>query len=114
MTHCLSFSWLARHGTLLQPPLHFQMNCVVLTNLHGVERACRDKVVIITGDFSQSAIRTLELDGWLVHKAQTVQNPRKRDDGQYPARFWAVYTKLNVFGLTQYHKGGHTCAPLLC
>ena len=47
----------------------------------------------------------MEADGWLVRKVEAVNNPSMRDDGKFPARFWAVYSKLHVFGLTEYQKG---------
>lgn len=62
-------------------------------------------VVIVAGDLSDYATKTLELDGWKVFKAETLENPNMRDDGKYPPRFWAVYTKLNVFNMVQYEKG---------
>jgi hypothetical protein len=70
---------------------------------HGL--SCRDMVVIAAGETSEFAKRTLELDGWQVLPATTVQNPNMRDDGKYPARFWAVYTKIIVFNMLDYEKG---------
>jgi hypothetical protein len=74
--------------------------------------SCRDRVVLAAGDVSEYAILTLEADGWIVRQVQAVRNPSMRDDGKYPARFWAVYSKLHVFGLTEYDKGEH-CVPWL-
>jgi hypothetical protein len=68
---------------------------------------CRDMVVITIGDISEYSKTTLLNDGWRVREVETVQNPSMRDDGHYPARFWAVYTKINVFNMTEYRKGAH-------
>jgi alpha-N-acetylglucosamine transferase len=62
-------------------------------------------VVITAGGISDYAKLTLRNDGWIVQEVEAVQNPSMRDDGQYPARFWAVYTKLNVFNMVEYDKG---------
>lgn len=61
--------------------------------------------MIAAGEISEFAKRTLEVDGWQVLPATTVQNPNMRDDGEYPARFWAVYTKITVFNMLEYDKG---------
>ena len=71
---------------------------------------CRDMVVMAAGSVSEYTTETLQKDGWKVHRVEAVQNPNMRDDGKYPARFWAVYTKLNVFNLIQYRKGA-SAAP---
>lgn len=77
---------------------------------------CRDRVVLAAGDVSEYATLTLQADGWLVHKVEAVNNPSMRDDGKFPTRFWAVYSKLHVFGLTEYEKGVllHVCGQLHC
>jgi hypothetical protein len=62
-------------------------------------------VAITAGDLPDHAAKTLTKDGWKVHSVDAVQNPNMRDDRKYPARFWAVYTKLNVFNLVNYEKG---------
>jgi hypothetical protein len=67
-------------------------------------------VVIAAGDVSEYATVTLQADGWVVHKVEAVSNPSMRDDGKFPARFWAVYSKLYVFGLTEYEKGVHSAS----
>ena len=69
---------------------------------------CRDMVAITTGGLPASDVKTLKKDGWKVHSVKAVQNPNMRDDRKYPARFWAVYTKLNVFNLVQYSKGAQS------
>ena len=65
----------------------------------------RDMVVITAGEVSEYARGTLVADGWKVKEVEPVLNPNMRDDGQFPARFWAVYTKLNVFNMSEYKKG---------
>jgi hypothetical protein len=62
-------------------------------------------VIIAAGDISEYALVTLQADGWKVMQVDPVQNPSMRDDGKYPERFWAVYTKLHVFGMAQYDTG---------
>lgn len=62
-------------------------------------------VVIAAGQLSQYAVDTLTKDGWIVKVADPVDNPNTRDDHQFPARFYAVYTKLNVFNMVEYETG---------
>jgi hypothetical protein len=61
--------------------------------------------VLAAGVLSDYAVETLQMDGWLVRDVPAVQNPSMRDDGKFPARFHAVYSKLHVFGMTEYEKG---------
>lgn len=69
--------------------------------------ARRDMVVLVAGPISAAASRTLSLDGWIVRHVDVLPNPgRGPQQGGFPARFWAVYTKLEVFALEQYSKGG--------
>lgn len=68
-------------------------------------KICRDRVVLVAGEVSEYATMTLKEDGWIVRPVDAVDNPSMRDDGKFPARFWAVYSKLHVFGLTDYEKG---------
>mmetsp|Transcript_12654 Transcript_12654/g.35603 ORF Transcript_12654/g.35603 Transcript_12654/m.35603 type:complete len:654 (-) Transcript_12654:245-2206(-) len=64
-----------------------------------------DMVALVTG-ISSSSQQTLAQDGWIVKPVDLVQNPgtgpTKKGRAGYPPRFWAVYTKLLVFGLTEY------------
>lgn len=62
-------------------------------------------VVLAAGDISEYATLTLQADGWTVHQVDAVDNPSTRGDGSYPDRFYAVYSKLHVFGLQKYEKG---------
>lgn len=66
---------------------------------------CRDMVVLAAGDISEYATLTLKADGWYVHQVDAVDNPGMRGDGKFPERFYAVYSKLHVFGLQKYEKG---------
>lgn len=61
-------------------------------------------VVLAAGDISEYATLTLQADGWNVQQVEAVDNPGK-EDGTYPERFYAVYSKLYVFGLQKYEKG---------
>lgn len=58
---------------------------------------------------------TLVNEGWEVRHVGVVQNPgtwtAKAQTG-YPPRFWAVYTKLMVFNLTEYSTGAPHSAVL--
>eukprot|EP00201_Polytomella_parva_P011545 CAMPEP_0175073890 /NCGR_PEP_ID=MMETSP0052_2-20121109/20886_1 /TAXON_ID=51329 ORGANISM="Polytomella parva, Strain SAG 63-3" /NCGR_SAMPLE_ID=MMETSP0052_2 /ASSEMBLY_ACC=CAM_ASM_000194 /LENGTH=325 /DNA_ID=CAMNT_0016341895 /DNA_START=35 /DNA_END=1009 /DNA_ORIENTATION=+ len=66
----------------------------------------RDVVALVTDSISNASIITLEGEGWRVARVATVKNPgRGPQAGQgYPSRFWAVYTKLYIFSLTEYRK----------
>ncbi|KAL6769306.1 PGSIP6 [Auxenochlorella protothecoides x Auxenochlorella symbiontica] len=68
----------------------------------------RDLVAVVVGshvsDLSKNVLRK---DGWIVHEVDAVQNPglwTGTASGSFPPRFWAVYTKLLVFNLTQYER----------
>jgi hypothetical protein len=79
--------------------------------------ARRDMVVLLAGPISAAASRTLSLDGWIVRHVDVLPNPgRGPQQGGFPARFWAVYTKLEVFALEQYSKGGwqYSSAGCIC
>lgn len=65
----------------------------------------RDKVVLVTASVSVESQRQLFRDGWVLWNVATVPNPGLwgRGEGQrFPPRFWAVYTKLLIFNLTNY------------
>jgi hypothetical protein len=72
-----------------------------------------DLVAIVTDDVSDGAASTLSGDGWRVVRTPPVPNPGTRpgasgrapSKGGYPQRFWAVYTKLLVFNMTEYSTG---------
>jgi inositol phosphorylceramide glucuronosyltransferase 1 len=70
--------------------------------------ACRDLVVIVTNDVSDEAQHTLSLDGWRVKRVEAVHNPgtwsQSGGGTGFPQKFWAVYTKLQIFNLVEYKK----------
>lgn len=69
----------------------------------------RDLLALVTGNVSQASLDTLRSDGWVVQQVEAVQNPGRWTQAasrRFPPRFWAVYTKLLVFNLTQYDTGG--------
>lgn len=70
-------------------------------------------MVLAAGDISEFATQTLQADGWSVHQVDAVENPSMRGDGSYPERFYAVYSKLYVFGLQKYEKGTGLCRQML-
>lgn len=64
--------------------------------------------MLVTGELSESSLSTLRSDGWKVQIVKTLQNPglwTQAPDQGFPAKFWAVYTKLLVFNMTEYSKG---------
>lgn len=67
---------------------------------------CRDLVVVVTEELSKKSEETLTRDGWKVKRVPTVMNPgRGPQDGKgYPDKFYAVYTKLYIFQMTEYRK----------
>lgn len=84
-----------------------------------------DLVVIIAGEIHPKHVKSLEMDGWRVKPVDAIANPGRwtfsseRLDEQpdykakYPERFWAVYTKLLIFNLTEYEQGGF-CTTIFC
>ncbi|CAD7695590.1 unnamed protein product [Ostreobium quekettii] len=71
----------------------------------GASNANGDRVVLVTGDISQTSLKTLASDGWRVKKVETVSNPAKGPHpGGFPKRFWAVYTKLSIFNMVEYER----------
>jgi hypothetical protein len=67
-------------------------------------------LALLAGPVSDLAERTLALDGWLTRRVAVLPNPgRGPQPSGYPPRFWAVYTKLEVFALEQYQRGGRPC-----
>lgn len=65
--------------------------------------------MLVAGDVSNSTIATLKSDGWVVKRVEAVQNPGLWSQGNkggntFPARFWAVYTKLLIFSLSSYER----------
>jgi hypothetical protein len=71
--------------------------------------ARRDLVALLTEDVSASAAKTLAADGWHVRRVPTVLSPSDNGPsikrGDLNARFWAVYTKMLVFNMTEYSTG---------
>lgn len=66
---------------------------------------CRDRVLMVAGELSPPSQATLTADGWILQPVPTIHNPGTwtRGDGRaFPQRFWAVYSKLALFNLTQY------------
>ena len=66
----------------------------------------RDLVCLVTHGTSSVAMALLRADGWRVIPVAPVANPATGPLAHFrhgfPARFWAVYTKLLIFNLTQY------------
>ena len=68
-------------------------------------------MLLCTKDVSPEAQRLLASDGWDVRLVPTVPNPGKwswsdaNHAPSYPKNFWAVYTKLHIFNLTEYERG---------
>lgn len=76
---------------------------------------CRDLVVLVAGPLSRDSEDTLVNEGWTVRHVDPIRNPgmwRLGNGGggggqpAFPPRFWAVYTKLAIFNMTEYEKGG--------
>lgn len=68
---------------------------------------CSDMVALVAGSASESTIETLTMDGWKVHRVEAITNPGLWSQSnlhgkKFPARFWAVYTKLLIWSLTEY------------
>lgn len=64
--------------------------------------ATKDMVVLVSQGVSAEAIDMLKAERWIVKRIGLVENPN--DKRTRPARFWGVYTKLEVFNLTEYKK----------
>lgn len=54
---------------------------------------------IMCGYFS-----VMQTDGWIVNTISLLNNPNQ----VRPSRFWGVYTKLKIFNMTNYKKGGYS------
>ena len=71
----------------------------------------RSLVLLCTEDVSPAAREVLSSDGWEVRLVAAIPNPGRwsRASGhrksRFPARFWAAYTKLHLFNLTEYERG---------
>ncbi len=71
----------------------------------------RELVVLCAGPLSGAGEDTLVNEGWVVRRVDVVQNPGRWEasgtitGGSYPPRFWAVYTKLAIFNMTEYSRG---------
>eukprot|EP00899_Mesostigma_viride_P022103 jgi/Mesvir1/3077/Mv12057-RA.2 len=85
--------------TLLYDEEKFLMGVRVLGQSLRESGTQRDLVVITTSS-SLATISLLQADGWIVKRVMTLQNP----NAGHPRRFWAVYTKLLVFNLTEYDR----------
>ena len=59
-----------------------------------------DMVALVAPSVSPRAEAALMRDGWRVRRVTTRANP----NADYPSRFWGVYTKLEVFALTDYER----------
>ena len=72
--------------------------------------------MLCAGELSGDSEDTLVNEGWEVRHVGVVHNPgtwtAKTQTG-YPPRFWAVYTKLMIFNLTEYSTGMRLGAPSL-
>eukprot|EP00271_Cylindrocystis_brebissonii_P012038 TRINITY_DN30094_c0_g1_i1.p1 TRINITY_DN30094_c0_g1~~TRINITY_DN30094_c0_g1_i1.p1 ORF type:complete len:575 (-),score=88.81 TRINITY_DN30094_c0_g1_i1:1003-2727(-) len=60
----------------------------------------KDMVVLVSAGVSQRSVEVLQADGWRVDRVNLLRNP----NDNYRASFWGVYTKLNVFNMTQYER----------
>ena len=74
----------------------------------------RDLVLLCTQDISHASQKLLASDGWDVRVVPTIVNPGQwsrakmfnRRAPNFPTHFWAVYTKLHIFNLVEYERGG--------
>lgn len=78
---------------------------------------CRDLVVLIAGPLSIDSEDTLVNEGWNVRHVDAIRNPGMwhtsgagTTQQTFPPRFWAVYTKLAIFNMTEYQKSEHFAA----
>ncbi len=78
---------------------------------------CRDLVVLCAGPLSGAGEDTLVNEGWVVRRVDVVRNPGRWEASgaagaaSFPPRFWAVYTKLAIFNMTEYGKGAPPPPP---
>lgn len=64
----------------------------------------RDRVLLVVGEWPDARLKTLRNDGWRVKHVKPVDNPAldtHMSNGINP-KFWAVYTKLRIYTLTEY------------
>jgi hypothetical protein len=70
--------------------------------------SCRDLVVLLAGPLSTDSEDTLINEGWNVRHVDAIRNPgmwHGSGGAAFPPRFWAVYTKLAIFNMTEYSQG---------
>lgn len=62
--------------------------------------------MVIGDQVSESNVRLVASDGWKVVRVGAIQNPGRWTNAHraFPPRFWAVYTKLLVWNLTDYER----------
>lgn len=60
----------------------------------------KDMVALVSDGVSETGIRLLKADGWIVQRIKLLANPNSKR----PTRFWGVYTKLKIFNMTEYSK----------
>ena len=68
----------------------------------------RDLVVLLAGPLSTESEDTLINEGWNVRHVDAIRNPgmwHGSGGAAFPPRFWAVYTKLAIFNMTEYSQG---------
>ena len=64
--------------------------------------------MLCAGELSMDSEDTLVNEGWEVRHVGVVHNPgtwTAKAQTAYPTRFWAVYTKLMIFNLTEFSTG---------
>ena len=65
-------------------------------------------MVLTAGELSVDGEDTLVNEGWEVRRVAPINNPgtwTSTSGKRFPPRFWAVYTKLLIFNLTDYNTG---------
>jgi hypothetical protein len=65
-------------------------------------------VVLLAGPLSTDSEDTLINEGWNVRHVDAIRNPgmwHGSGGAAFPPRFWAVYTKLAIFNMTEYSQG---------
>eukprot|EP00005_Dracoamoeba_jomungandri_P005175 CAMPEP_0174261412 /NCGR_PEP_ID=MMETSP0439-20130205/11416_1 /TAXON_ID=0 /ORGANISM="Stereomyxa ramosa, Strain Chinc5" /LENGTH=468 /DNA_ID=CAMNT_0015345883 /DNA_START=157 /DNA_END=1560 /DNA_ORIENTATION=- len=62
------------------------------------------KVAIVTQSISPRSRKLLSGHGWLLHEARQIANPNANHHNLYQSRFDFVYSKLNMYNLTDYDK----------
>jgi alpha-N-acetylglucosamine transferase len=81
----------------------FMMGIRVLGSSLKRSQTPHDKYLLVTPNVPVSVVRVLEAEGWIVRQVQAIANPHG-NHRLFLQRLNFVFTKLNIYRLTEYEK----------